>query len=73
MTGSAAFDAPAIEFELQTSAATSIDIFGPQAEAQWVPSNYKKSSTVGVYQNARFLDDVFTYTSTDVNRTFARL
>ena len=54
VTGSAAFDAPAIEFELQTSAATSIDIFGPQAEAQW--SSSLKSSTVGVTTSARFLD-----------------
>jgi hypothetical protein len=36
----------------------------PQASA----SAYKSSTTGGVYENAHFRDDVFTYTSTGVNR-----
>lgn len=68
IVGSAASTATAIEFIAQISANASADVFGPQAEAQGVPSAYKKSSTGGVYQNARFHDDAFTYTTTDVNR-----
>ena len=68
LTGSAASNASAVEFQFEISGAVSADLFGPQAEAQFAPSAYKKSSTGGVYQNARFNDDVFTYTTTDVNR-----
>ena len=68
LTGSAAANASAVELQFQISGAASADIFGPQAEAQLAPSVYKKSTTGGVYQNARFHDDVFTYTTTDVNR-----
>jgi hypothetical protein len=45
-----------------------IDVFGPQTEAQATPSAYQKSTTGGVYENARFGDDAFSYTTTDVNR-----
>ncbi len=44
------------------------DVFGPQVEAQAAPSAYQKSTTGGVYQNARFGDDAFSFTTTDVNR-----
>jgi len=42
-------------------------VFGPQVEAQPAPSAYKTGTTGGVYANARFRDDAFTLTSTDVN------
>ena len=45
-----------------------IDIFGPQVEAQPAPSAYKKSTSGGVYQGARFGDDTLSFTTTDVNR-----
>ncbi len=45
-----------------------IDVFGPQVEAQSTPSAYKKSTTGGIYENARFADDTFSFTTTDVNR-----
>ncbi len=45
-----------------------IEVFGPQVNAQAAPSAYQKSSTGGVYENARFGDDTFWFTSTDVNR-----
>jgi hypothetical protein len=46
----------------------SIDVFGPQVEVQGAPSAYQKSTTGGVYQNARFGDDFLSFTTTDVNR-----
>jgi hypothetical protein len=46
----------------------SITIFGPQVEAQPAPSAYQKSTTGGVYQDARFGDDTFAFTTTDLNR-----
>jgi hypothetical protein len=45
-----------------------IDVFGPQVEAQAAPSAYQKSTTGGVYQDARFGDDAFSFTTTDLNR-----
>jgi hypothetical protein len=45
----------------------SVDIFGPQVEPQPAASAYKKSSTGGVYQNARFQNDALTGTATAAN------
>jgi len=45
-----------------------IAVFGPQVEAQPAASSYKRSSTGGVYPNARFQDDAFPCTSTAPNR-----
>jgi len=45
-----------------------INVFGPQVEAQAAPSAYQKSTTGGVYADARFGDDAFSFTTTDVNR-----
>jgi hypothetical protein len=68
LLGSPASGATAMAFQIEALGNSAVDVFGPQAEAQWAPSAYKKSTTGGVYQNARFNDDVFTYTTTDVNR-----
>lgn len=53
---------------LEVPADAAIDVFGPQLEPQIAPSVYQRSTTGGVYEGARFRDDVFRYTSTDVNR-----
>ena len=45
-----------------------IGVFGPQVEAQAAPSAYQKSTTGGVYGDARFGDDTFSFATTDVNR-----
>jgi len=58
----------AITFGVQTPAGSTVNLFGPQAEAQAVASVYKTGTTGGVYASARFQDDSFTFTSTDVNR-----
>jgi len=64
-TGDAA--ASAIEFGIELPAGTTVSVFGPQVEAQPAPSAYKTGTAGGVYENARFRDDEFTFTSTDVN------
>jgi hypothetical protein len=45
-----------------------IGVFGPQVEVQAAPSAYQKSTTGGVYQDARFGDDTFSFATTGVNR-----
>jgi hypothetical protein len=59
--------ASSIAFAIQC-APGSVAIFGPQVEAQPAPSTYKRSSTGGVYQNARFQDDSLPCTSTAPNQ-----
>ncbi|MGA7239062.1 MAG: hypothetical protein WBY44_25500 [Bryobacteraceae bacterium] len=59
--------ASSIAFAIQC-APGGIAIFGPQVEAQPAASAYKRSSTGGVYQNARFQDDVLPCTSTAPNQ-----
>jgi hypothetical protein len=56
-----------VTFGIQTPAGSVVSLFGPQAEAQAAASVYKTGTTGGVYANARFRDDTFTFTSTDVN------
>jgi len=69
-TLSASTDASAtsVMFGIQLPAGAAIDLFGPQVEPQAAPSAYQCSTTGGVYENARFRDDTFTCTTTDVNR-----
>jgi hypothetical protein len=45
-----------------------IGVFGPQVEVQAEPSAYQKSTTGGVYQDARFGDDTFSFATTGVNK-----
>jgi hypothetical protein len=60
--------AASITFGLELAADTVIDIFGPQVEAQAGASGYKTSTTGGVYENARLLNDTLQFTTTDLNR-----
>jgi hypothetical protein len=60
--------ASSITFGIELPASSQIDLFGPQVEAQAAASRYMPSTTGGVYENARLLDDTFRFTSTDVNR-----
>ena len=47
----------------------SIELFGPQVEAQAGASGYRRSQgQAGVYPGAHFRDDEFTHTTSDVNR-----
>ena len=58
-----------VTFGAQISPGGTIDVFGMQAEAQWGPSDYKQTGTIGgVYANARFGADKITVTAqgTDV-------
>jgi hypothetical protein len=63
--------ATAVEFGIQLPAGATAGVFGPQVEAQPEPSAYKTGTTGAVYENARFRDDAFTSTSTDVNHNSA--
>jgi hypothetical protein len=67
ITGSCDPTATAVLFGIELPPGA-IDVFGPQVEAQAAPSAYQKSTTGGVYENARFSSDTFSFTTTDVNR-----
>jgi hypothetical protein len=67
VTGSGDPTATAILFGIELPPGV-IGVFGPQVEVQAEPSAYQKSTTGGVYQDARFGDDTFSFATTDVNR-----
>jgi hypothetical protein len=67
-TGSGDPTAASITFGIELPPGGAIDVFGPQVEPQPEPSAYKISTAGGVYENARFRGDSFSFTSTDVNR-----
>lgn len=67
-TGTGDPSARSMTFGVEFTAGASIDVYGPQVEPQASPSIYKASSESGVYEDARFKSDSFTFTSTDVNR-----
>lgn len=61
--------ASSVIMSLQLAAGATIQVYGPQAEAQLAPSDYKSTGTQsGVYSNARFASDQLTVTAlaTDV-------
>jgi hypothetical protein len=66
-TASGDANASSIAFAIRCAPGT-VDIFGPQVEAQGAPSAYKRGSTGGVYQNARFQDDSLSCISTAPNQ-----
>jgi hypothetical protein len=68
LTGTGDAEATSVSFGIELPAEAAIDMYGPQVEPQESASAYKSSTTGGVYENAHFRDDVFTYTSTGVNR-----
>lgn len=68
ITGTGDAEAASVDFGIELPAGAAIDIYGLQAEPQESASVYKGSTTGGVYENAHFRDDIFTYTSTGVNR-----
>ncbi len=67
ISGTGDATASSIEFGIELPAGATVNVFGPQVEAQPAPSAYKTGTTGGVYASARFRDDAFTLTSTDVN------
>jgi hypothetical protein len=56
--------------ELPTGA---VSVFGPQVEPQPAPSAYQKSTTGGVYVDARFGDDTLSFSTTHVNHHSATI
>jgi hypothetical protein len=59
--------AESIAFGVEVPAGESADVFGMQVEPQGGASLYKATTIGGVYQNARFRDDVLSITTTGVN------
>jgi hypothetical protein len=59
--------AASIAFGVELPAGGSADVFGMQVEPQAGASLYKATTTGGVYENARFRDDVLSITTTGVN------
>lgn len=57
-----------VVFGIELPPGAQVDVFGPQAEAQFAPSVYRTSTTGGVYENARFRDDEFRFVTEGVNR-----
>lgn len=71
LTGFGDPSAQSVAFGVQVPPGAAVDIFGLQVEPQAAASVYKPSKTGGVYENASFRDDVFSLTTTDVNRNSA--
>ena len=67
LTASGDASAESIAFGLELPAGGSVDVFGLQVEPQAGASAYKATTTGGVYENARFRDDVLSITTTGVN------
>ena len=59
--------AASILFGLEVPAGAAIDVYGIQAEPQAAPSIYRSASVGGVYEGARFRDDVLSITADSIN------
>ena len=69
LPGSSESQAETVTFGIEVAAGGTVEVFGLQVEAQIGASGYKATgSQGGVYQGARFADDVLTVTCTDVGR-----
>jgi hypothetical protein len=71
LTGQGDTTAQSVQFGIELPAGGVADIFGLQVEPQASASIYKPSETGGVYEHAGFRDDIFSVTTTDVNRNSA--
>ena len=60
--------AESLRFGIEVSAGSTAEVYGPQVEAQGGAGVYRASSRGGVYEDARFRDDVFRVTRTGFNR-----
>ena len=65
--GSGDAAATSMVFGLELPAHATVDVFGLQVEPQGGASSYKAASLGGVYEGARFRDDILSFTTTAVN------
>jgi hypothetical protein len=72
VTGSGDPSAASIVFGVELPPGA-INVFGPQVEPQPAPSAYQKSTTGGVYVDARFGDDTLSFSTTDLNHHSATI
>lgn len=68
LTGSGDPTTQSVVFGVEMPSGATGDIFGLQVEPQAAASVYKPSDAGGVYENASFRDDVFSFTTTDINQ-----
>ena len=68
VAGAGDVNADAVTFAIGLAAGATVELFGPQVEAQAAASVYKASTTGGVYEHARLDGDALEWTSTDLNR-----
>jgi hypothetical protein len=61
-------DCASTVFGIEVPAGGTVEVFGPQVEPQACASQYRRSTTGGVYEGARLRDDEFSFTTTDRNR-----
>lgn len=57
-----------LRFAIEAPAGSTVEVYGPQVEAQSGASVYRTSTRGGVYDDAHFRDDVFRVTRTGFNR-----
>ena len=57
-----------LRFGVEIPAGTTVEVYGPQVEAQGGASAYRSSTRGGVYDDAHFREDVFRITRTGFNR-----
>jgi hypothetical protein len=58
----------ALRFGVEVPAGVTVEIWGPQVEAQGGAGVYRTSTRGGVYTDAHFRDDVFQVTRSGINR-----
>lgn len=66
--GSGDLNGVSVVFGIAVPAGSTVNVFGPQVEAQQSPSLYQTSKTGGVYPNTRFRDDTLSITTQAANR-----
>jgi hypothetical protein len=62
-----------LRFGIEAPAATAVEVYGPQVEAQGGAGVYRASTRGGVYEDAHFRDYVFRVTRTGFNRNACRV
>ena len=60
--------AESVRFGIEVAGGSTVDVYGPQVEAQQGASVYRATTRGGVYLDAHLRDDVFSVTRTGCNR-----
>ena len=68
LVGCGSANDPGVNFAIAVAGGGTVEVFGPQAEAQVTASTYQTSTTGGIYEGARFRDDYLSFTTEGPNR-----